>query len=352
MTDPSADDVSERVPSVLAVLVVRDAIGWLRETLSTLAAQTYGRVGVLAIDNASTDGSNELLAKALGQRRVVTLDADRGLAGSFQAALEVPAARGADYLFVLHDDVALDRDAVARLVEAAEGIRGVDDVGVVGPKVVDWDDPRLLLDVGRSADRFGHPYTPLQTGEIDQGQFDRVLEVLCVSSCAMLISRDVWQQVGVFDERLDAGHEELDFCWRARLAGFRVLMTPLARVRHRRAESRGERAREKHSRSKRYFEDRAAIASMLKNYKLLSLLWPVPLDIGLGVGRLAYLVFSRRLEEAFDLLAGWGWNVLHLPGTLARRVRAQSVRRVSDRSLRRFMESAGLRLPRWFETAG
>ena len=48
------------------------------------------------------------------------------------------------------------------------------------------------------------PYTPLQPGEIDQGQFDRVIEVLCVSTCAMLISRDAWQRVGAV--RRAAGH--------------------------------------------------------------------------------------------------------------------------------------------------
>ena len=76
----------------------------------------------------------------------------------------------------------------------------------------------------------------------------------------MLISREAWQRVGVFDERLDSRHEDLDFCWRARLAGFRVLMTPLARrpppaTRPR----RGERPAERHRRSERYYEERAAI---------------------------------------------------------------------------------------------
>ena len=120
-------------------------------------------MGVVAVDNASSDGSSDLLRQALGERRVIASDRHRGLAGSVRAALEIPAARAADYLLVLHDDTALDPDAVTRLVEAAIGMR-VENVGVVGPKVVDWDEPRLLREVGRSADRFGHPYTPLQTG--------------------------------------------------------------------------------------------------------------------------------------------------------------------------------------------
>ena len=351
MTGSSTETPSELAPSVLVVLVARDAAGWLRGCLSALGAQTYPRMGVVAIDDASSDGSSDLLRQALGDRRVIASDRHRGLAGSVRAALEIPAARAADYLLVVHDDTALDPDAVTRLVEAAIGMR-VENVGVVGPKVVDWDEPRLLREVGRSADRFGHPYTPLQPGEIDQGQFDRVIEVLCVSTCAMLISREAWQRVGLFDERLDSRHEDLDFCWRARLAGFHVLMTPLAGARHRDASATGERPPERHRRTERYYEERAAIVAMLKNYGLPSLLWVLPLAIVIGLFRLVYLTLTRRFEGAIDLLAAWGWNIVHLPGTISRRVRTQSVRTVPDRHLRRFMESTGVRLPRWFGAAG
>ncbi|HEY6567063.1 MAG TPA: glycosyltransferase family 2 protein [Actinomycetota bacterium] len=347
---PTATAAPERAPSVLVILVVRDAADWLRETLAALAAQTYPRLAVLAVDNASTDGSADLLRDALGERRVIVLPKPHGLAGSVRAALELPVASEADFVLLLHDDAAMDPDAVARLVEAAVGI-GVERVGVVGPKVVDWEHPRELRDVGRSADLFGHPYAPLQPGEIDQGQFDRVLEVLCVSSASMLVSRDAWKRAGLFDERLDAEQQGLDFCWRARVTGYRVLMTPLARVRHRGATAAGERSGKERHRSARYREDRAAIASLLKNYGLLSLVWIVPLALIMGVVRLLFLLLARRFEEALDLLAAWGWNIAHFPGTWSRRRRVQKARRVKDRQLRRFMESAGMRWPRWFQTA-
>ena len=223
----------------------------------------------------------ELLEQALGDRRVIALPEPRGLAGSLKAALELPVASEADFVLLLHDDAAMDPDVVQRLVEAAVGI-GVDRVGVVGAKVVDWEQPRRLRDVGMSADLFGHAYAPLQPDEIDQGQFDRVLEVLSVSSSSMLIAREAWKRAGLFDERLDAEFEGLDFCWRVRTSGFRVLMTPLARTRHRSATAEGERATAERDRSPRYREDRAAIASMLKNYSLLSLVWIVPLAVTLG----------------------------------------------------------------------
>jgi GT2 family glycosyltransferase len=346
---PAASD-AVRNPSVLVVLVARDAVGWLRECLHSLANQSHARLGVVAVDNASTDGTRALLEQALGEQRVIRLAENGGLAGALRAASELPAARAADYLLILHDDTALAPDAVARMLEAAEGIRGVEQVGIVGPKVVDWEDPRLLREVGRSTDRFGHPYTPLQDGERDQGQYDRVLEVLFVSSSAMLVSREAWQRTGPFDERYGGHHDDLDFCWRARLAGFRVLMTPLAVARHREASGRGERPQEHRRRSSRYYAERAGLASMLKDYGLLTLIWLLPVYASLGIARLAFLAVSRRFEDAFDLLSGWGWNLLHLPGTIKRRVRAQSVRSVRDGVVRRFMAST-FRLPRWFERA-
>lgn len=338
----------ERVPSVLAVLVVRDAAEWLRECLQALASQTYPRLGVLAIDDGSSDGSHDTLVHALGEDRVIRREAPIGIARSFDEVLAHPAAGAADFLLLLHDDVALDQEAVARLVEATQ-LAGVDRVGIVGAKIVDWDEPRRLLDVGRSADRFGHSYTPLQADEIDQGQFDRVLEVLAVDSCAMLVAREAWTEVGLFDERLGDDDGDVDLCWRARIAGWRVLMTPLARVRHRAVAERDDRPGVE--RSRRHEEDRAALASVLKNYSVLSLLWIVPIGIALSLVRVVYLVLSRRFEQAWDLGAAVGWNVAHLPGTWTRRLRVQNARRTNDRQLRRFTESAGLRIPRWFQTA-
>ena len=344
----SADARPERAPSVLVVLVVRDAAGWLRECLQALAAQTYPRLGILAIDDASDGASDEVLLHALGEGRVIRHTAPVGLSRSFAEAVTHPVAAEADFILLLHDDAALDPEAVTRLVEATT-LEGAERVGIVGAKIVDWDQPRRLRDVGRSADRFGHPFSPLQDEEIDQGQFDRVLEVLSVDSCAMLVAREVWQTTGLFDERLGDEDGDLDLCWRVRLAGWSVLMTPLARVRHAAVAERDERPAA--VRGRRYEEDRAALASVLKNDGLATLLWVVPLGALLSLVRLVYLTLSRRFEEAYDLLAAIGWNVAHLPSTLAARRTVQRNRRVRDHELRRFTESAGLRLPRWFMTA-
>ncbi|MCA1727415.1 MAG: glycosyltransferase [Actinobacteria bacterium] len=344
-TEPgSRTSRTRKAPSVLVILVVKDGEAWVRSTLAALAQQKYPRLGVIAVDNGSTDGSPEILRTMLGDVRVVTLTENAGFPGAVNEALRrAGAAAQADYLLLLHDDAILSPGALTRLVETAERIDGV---GVVGPKVVDWEDPTILREVGLSADRFGYPFSPLEDEELDQGQYDRARDVLFVSSSAMLVSRAAWQRIGLPDERYGSHFEDLDFCWRARLAGFRVVMTPRAVVRHRGASMREERKGTAAARRSRYYSERASLGSLLKNYSVLTLLWILPLYAAVGIGRMLLFLVERRFAEATQILAAWGWNILHLPGTVRRRVQSQAVRAVPDREIRRFMAPAGIRVRR------
>jgi len=330
-------------PRVLVVLVVKDAAVWLKRTLSSIRRQTHDRIRVVAVDNASSDGSGRILTDALGEDRVIRLERNVGFPSAVAMALSIPVAGQADFALLIHDDTVLASDAVALLVGAAgEG----DGAGVVGPKVLDWERPRVLREIGMASDPFGYPYSPLEEDEIDQGQYDSPREVLFVSSAAMLISRDAWLRAGLFDERLGTCHGDLDFCWRVRLAGFRVLMNPGAVVLHRAAGQRGERPGWTGARE-RYLAERAGLMSLLKNYRLLTLAWVLPLYAAQGIGKVVLFLLTRRFADAGQVVAAWGWNLVRLPGTIKRRVRGHAVRRVRDREVAKFMSPVGTRLRRW-----
>jgi GT2 family glycosyltransferase len=337
-------DMENAAPSVLVVLVVKDGAAWLARSLASLARQTHPRLGVVAVDNGSTDGSADMLVSALTAERVLRAERNEGFPEAVGRALATPVAAKADFVLLMHDDTALAPDAVAELVGAARSTPGV---GVVGPKVLDWEEPRVLREVGMATDRFGYSYSPLEEGEIDQGQHDGAREVLSVSSAAMLVSREAWSRVGIPDGRLAPAHADLDFCWRARLAGFRVLVHPRAIALHRGAGSRGERAGSNPERV-RFHAERAAVAAVLKNYGFLSLLWVLPVSLVVGVARVATMLATRRLSGAGQVLLAWGWNAGNLLGTVRRRARAQAVRTVPDREVARLMVPAGARLRRWF----
>lgn len=328
---------------MLAVLVVKDGARWIRSALAALARQTHPRLGIVAVDNASTDESSAILEGLLGRGRVLRLERNLGFPGAVAAAMRLQAAEQADHLLLLHDDVVLEKDAVARLVSSASSLDGA---AVIGPKILREDRRRVLLDVGRTIDRFGSPYTPLEDGEIDQGQYDTPREVLFVSSTAMLVGREVWQRIGPPDERLGPAHADLDYGWRARSAGYRVVMDPRAVAYHRAAGDRGERAGASTERG-RYLQERATLTAMLKNYRLLTLLWLLPAYVVQSVAKVILFLLLRRFSSARQSAAAWAWAFVRFPGTIRRRVRAQAVRRAPDREVTRFMVPAATRLRRW-----
>ena len=161
------------------------------------------------------------------------LDVDPGGFGASVAAVVDDAIR-APLLLLCHDDIALEPDAVARLVE--ELLRS--NAGLLGPKLVEWDEPSRLQHVGFSVDRFAFAQPVAEEGELDQEQHDAVNDVFVVPTACVLARADLYRSIGGYDPAITFGGDDVDLCWRAQLAGARVMVVPSAVGRHleRRAE--------------------------------------------------------------------------------------------------------------------
>ena len=105
---------------------------------------------------------------------------------------------------------------------------------VLGPKLREWPSLRRLLEVGVTISGTGRRETGLERGEYDQGQHDRVRDVLAVNTAGMLVRRSVLESLG-FDERLPLFGNDVDFGWRAARAGHRTVVV----ARRRRLPRRG-----------------------------------------------------------------------------------------------------------------
>ncbi len=151
------------------------------------------------------------------------------------AVAEIPPYGGSgggdahDWLWLLHDDSAPEPGALAELLLAVERAPSVT---VAGAKQVAWDDRRELVDVGLSISRWAERLTLIDVDEHDQGQYDARSDVFAVNSAGMLIRRDVWDALGGFDPALHGVGDDVDLCWRNRLAGHRVVVVPRAVLRH------------------------------------------------------------------------------------------------------------------------
>jgi GT2 family glycosyltransferase len=221
---PTDETVSTQ-SRVLAVLVTHDGARWLPEVLTALLAQTYPPDRIIAVDTGSIDRTKEILES----RGIEWLDADRdcgfgeavnkALAAFPEWAVADPNNLGA-WLWLIHDDFAPAADALELLVQAAIADPSV---AIAGPKLRGWHDRNHLLEVGISIAGNGARWTGLERRERDQGQHDGVREVLSVSTAGMLVRADVFQELGGFDPHLSLFRDDIDFGWRAHVAGHRAI---------------------------------------------------------------------------------------------------------------------------------
>lgn len=334
--------------SVLVLLVATNGEPWLREVIEAIRNQTHDDMTVIAVDNASTDGSRKLLEKAFGRTNVIVLDRRVGYGRALAAALKVVAERAipAEAFLLLHDDAVMEAGSVEAMIAALAHER----VGVVGSKLVEFDRPEALQEVGLTTDRFGRLYNPLEPGELDQGQHDGLKEVFFCSSACLLVAREVVERVGLLDLRYVTLRDDYDFCWRARIAGYRSVVTSASRVRHAVASYRNLRPGFATGRV-RYFSERNMVASLIKNYSLPGLLLSLPVTLLVSLLNAVLFAFTGRRQHARQTLSALQWNLVHLPSTLRARARAQRRRTSPDRDVLKFMVRGAPRIRSYFERA-
>jgi len=317
--------------TVLAVLVAHDGAAWLPRALDGLAAQTLPGLEILAVDNASQDGSRELLLERLGEDHVLVADRDLGFGGAVSMALDARPAADAPYVLTVHDDLELAPDAVAELVAAMEADPRL---AVVGPKLLDWAKPDELQSVGFTIDTTGRADSGVDVGELDQGQRDQERRTLYVSTAGMLVRRSVFDELGRFDRRFHVFRDDLDLCWRAWSAGHDVEVVPSATGRHVAGAANYLRLGQTRFIGPRYFAERNTLAALLKNYGPARLVTIVPLYILVGLAKTLGFLLTRRFSDAWQTVRAWLWNVTHLMETRRYRRVVQAHRTRSDSELR------------------
>jgi len=220
---------------VTAILVVHDGATWLPETVASIASQTRSADRVMAIDTGSVDASAKLLKGA--RIPIIALDREVGFGEAVTHAVsQLPPTTDSqsEWLWILHDDCALDKRALERLLQA---VAERPNVAIAGPKLLGWHDRTHLLEVGISLATNGARWTGLEPNEYDQGQRDGIHEVLAVSTAGALIRRDVYEELGGFDKNLELFRDDVDFGWRARVAGHSVIIVTDARGFHAQASA-------------------------------------------------------------------------------------------------------------------
>lgn len=217
-------------PSVCFVILNWNQPALTGDCLASLAEQDYDTFGVLVVDNGSVDGSAATLREGYPWASVIELPDNIGYSPGNNVGIECALQQGYDYIFLLNNDTIVDSDMLGQLVSVCESDPSV---GMAGPLILYFDEPGLIWSAGAEfnwhdgsttrslADQPAHVIDTASPSEVD-----------FLSSCAVCIKRKVLEKIGLLDERLFIYYEETDWSARAAAAGWRSVLVPQAKMRH------------------------------------------------------------------------------------------------------------------------
>jgi GT2 family glycosyltransferase len=312
---------------VLTVAVLSyDGRHLLEVILPSLAAQTFRDFRVVVVDNGSSDGSPAWLAEHWPQADVVALPENVGVTPALNVCVR---ATETEFVGLFNNDLELHPDALGELVRA---LRDHPEAGSAGAKLIDFHDRTVLDGAGDTfawagtGDRRGH-------GQRDRGQYDEPGEIFGACGGAAVYRRSAFDVVGPFDEQFFAFFEDVDWSFRAQLAGFGCRHVPSAVVYHMGSATIGKGM----SDFTQYHLWRNAIWLVAKNYPVAALLRHLPRIAYVQAAQLAGALHERRLglwaRAMRDAMRG-------LPAALRRRRAVQSTRRRSVRELEAIVAAA------------
>lgn len=223
---PPTLDVSFVVVSWNGVHLLPDCLS----SIATTAQQAGVSWELIVVDNGSTDGSRDLLARDYPDARVIANSENRGFAGPNNQAFEV--ARGA-VLALVNNDIVLDPGwlTAARTALAGDAVAGV------ATQIRFQHDRALLNSTGIQIDRHGVASDRNDGESVEQGAERGPVFGPCAG--AALLRREAVLRLGGFDEDFFAYYEDVDLSWRARRAGYRFVYEPDAVCYHAYSQTSG-----------------------------------------------------------------------------------------------------------------
>ena len=205
---------------------------YLREFLPILLRHIPDYAEVVVADNASTDDSVKVIQEEFSQVRLIQNSSNAGFAKGYNLALQ---QIDADYYCLLNSDIEVTENWVEPIISMLDNDL---QIGAVQPKLRSFTERDSFEYAGASGgfiDKYGYPFCRgrlFEKVEKDIGQYDEPIEIFWATGAALFVRSEIYHQLGGLDEDFFAHMEEIDFCWRVKSLGYKIMVNPKSVVYH------------------------------------------------------------------------------------------------------------------------
>lgn len=280
------------------------------EFLESLKKTNYPNYETIVVDNASVDGSVKSIRKNFPNVRIVQNKENLGVAGGKNSGIKV--TKGDYIVFLDNDTYANDPNWLSELVKAAESDKKI---GIAGIMLMDYKRPDIIQ---RSYVKEVNGISELMTNicgspipfplhlmykrnEKDVEQYTKIEDIK--DTGYSIVKREVIKNIGEFDEKLFCYFEDTDFCYRAKKAGYRVVLAPAARLLHKGSSTA------KHGYFAIYQSYKNKLRFILKNYEPINKIVAVTFNLCYYPFLMAFYAFKGRIDLSRAIRDGIVWNI-------------------------------------------
>ena len=215
----------ERMPFVSVVVLNYNGKLLLKECLDSLLKTVYPRnkFQIIVVDNASSDESVEFINTKYHSVKIVKSEKNVGVVANNLGIKYAMKKSNAGYVVLFNNDVVVHKSWLKELVDVAESDKTI---GACGPTILNTDG--TIQSLGGTVDVIGTPYL------ITHHRLSGVVDVSWASACCIMLKSEALEQLDyVVDPRYFIFYDEIDYCWRLKLLGYRTVFVPKSIVTHR-----------------------------------------------------------------------------------------------------------------------
>lgn len=319
----------ENVPMVSVIIVNLNGRKWLEKCLPSVLNSDYpkDKVEIVLVDNGSTDGSvefaKELLENEQIEFKIIQNRENRGWSPANNQGAKV--AKG-DLLLFLSNDMEVDRNWIKEIVK----IFKLDPkAAIVQCNSLSMWDRKTLDSAMNYLDRFGFAYS--------YAPQEKPWKVFFAEGMAFAIRKDVFNEIGGFDDYYFMEYDDMDLCWRARLAGYEVYFTPTSIVYHARGGTVGGTYFKRKLRNITQYV-RNQYVTLIKNYELKNLIPALIVITFIQIVKITYFLIKREFKLATATISGIAQVMRDIRLILKKRTEVQkNLRKVPDKKIMEYM---------------
>lgn len=274
----------QSAPKVSIVLLNWNGKNDTIECLESLKKVQYPNWEIILVDNGSEDGSPEYFEKNYSNITLIKNKENLGFTGGNNVGIKKALEHGADYVLLLNNDTTVDEQLIQGCLKPFLENKNV---GLVGPKVVNYNHPETVWCAGGS-------YNPILGRAVMYGtvskttDFEKADVVDWISFCVVMIKREVFEKIGFLDDAFFSSYEDLDFCLRAKKVGYLCAYSPKVVVKHKIAQDWGGLDNPLYI----YYQTRNALLCMKKNRSFFGFLLFFCIYIGVSIQKRSFRLFS------------------------------------------------------------